>query len=440
MTVGFQSVWQKCKCPIYASQDGVCGCPQFWKRKDIPSAPPTKTTTSAQNNIDAQPGATHKSRPGLNDKDGKGVETSCETSKCVGPPQETCFFWYHGTCHRGSDCNFAHESHITWPITAPPKFVHFEPCNLPLCPLRQDLAVLMEDPRRGRSVWRSRFDGQLDGAAASFLGRETSNEATSSDIDSANTGNKELDENMDLGAAPIQSLIDPSSRPLDGSYSDSNSDLSEIGKSEEGDHTEQQDRNDVASSTPQIDDMDYFDLSGCKPLPPSSDIGEQVILSLSHPGTLGKRNCGSVSSPDREESECKRAKVEGKQGMLHQVSLPHNNATAHTEQNQRTRHVNQKNSLETQPASRLSTPLMLWMSLITTQITLHSRRGLYTTFLQSPSHPHQTFCSLTCSNPRLHDHTVVSRLAREHLVAARRCASTGTTKAIAIQRCAETVN
>ncbi|KAF2708392.1 hypothetical protein K504DRAFT_492046 [Pleomassaria siparia CBS 279.74] len=62
-----------------------------------------------------------------------------------GPPKETCFFWYHGECRLGLQCHRAHETHVTWPIPPPPKYVHWSICHLPLCPLRDGLEEVMKD-------------------------------------------------------------------------------------------------------------------------------------------------------------------------------------------------------------------------------------------------------------------------------------------------------
>ncbi|KAH7075562.1 hypothetical protein BKA63DRAFT_565631 [Paraphoma chrysanthemicola] len=100
-----------------------------------------------------------------------------------GPPRETCFFWYHGTCHRGAQCKFAHESHMTWPMAPPPGFVHYEKCNLPLYPLRQDLVGLKKTQENKNITKAAQIGGQMDGAALSFLRRPTIVEIVESDAD-----------------------------------------------------------------------------------------------------------------------------------------------------------------------------------------------------------------------------------------------------------------
>jgi hypothetical protein len=110
--------WRKCKCPIYDLQDGVCGCSEFWQRK------------ARSNQSQSKTGSSTTETP---------AELILSSETPSGPLRETCFFWYHGTCRRGDQCNLAHELHITWPIPPPRGFVHFESCDLPLCPLRHGL-------------------------------------------------------------------------------------------------------------------------------------------------------------------------------------------------------------------------------------------------------------------------------------------------------------
>lgn len=49
--------------------------------------------------------------------------------------QETCFFWYHGTCKRGESCPMLHG--LTDPpsfVQPPPDYMHYVRCNLDWCP------------------------------------------------------------------------------------------------------------------------------------------------------------------------------------------------------------------------------------------------------------------------------------------------------------------
>ncbi|KAF1917061.1 hypothetical protein BDU57DRAFT_517529, partial [Ampelomyces quisqualis] len=271
---------RKCRCPIYASQDGLCGCREYWERK----------------NSCAQRLGSPSTTP-------------------LGPPREICFFWYHGTCRRGYECKLAHESHITWPMTPPPGFIHFEPCDLPLCPLRHDLVAFKDSQMRRKR--NSRIGGQLDGAAMSYLSRNTP-VTTSSDDSSLFTslGIRHQDEGP--GRVVSNPLIDPSSKPLNGSYSDTSN--SESGGDEEerahevsvdprGNRHKSCHTNAPISLPPLTRNMDYFDLSGYAPMPPSSDTEEKPVASLSHAGTLGKRK-QNTPPPKDMKSRRTRAKRE----------------------------------------------------------------------------------------------------------------------------------
>ncbi|KAF2036362.1 hypothetical protein EK21DRAFT_106465 [Setomelanomma holmii] len=147
-----------CKCPLNLIQDGVCGCPQFWSRKashtPLTLAHQSSTTPTPQTPINSQRSRSPFYTP-------------------VGPPRETCFFWYHGTCRRGQACTHAHETHATWQITPPPGYVHYEKCKLPMCPLRWDLVGVRaggkEKEKEGKMKGKGGIGGQLDGATLSFV-------------------------------------------------------------------------------------------------------------------------------------------------------------------------------------------------------------------------------------------------------------------------------
>lgn len=76
---------------------------------------------------------------------------------CRGAANETCFFWYHGMCQRGTQCNLLHA--LAEPPTLvqpPPGFVHFHgPCGLRLCPGDH---VWVEDEKRAKKRHRPNDD------------------------------------------------------------------------------------------------------------------------------------------------------------------------------------------------------------------------------------------------------------------------------------------
>jgi hypothetical protein len=273
------SQWRNCQCPLNEKQDGVCGCPKFWERK--------VSQTQAQSNIERQikQNSTRLRSPSTTPPD---------------PPREICFFWYHGTCRRGEQCKLAHESYITWPMTAPPGFVHFESCELPLCPLRNDLVAFKQDPnpaasKKNQQQRRSRkqLSGQLDGAVFSSLSHSTS-------VDGGHSHES-------------TTLIDPNSRPLNGAYSD----LSEF-ESDDGGEVNAQLHELVNTTKPILtplplattDNIEHVDLSKFGPPSPSSDCDQEPLLSLSHSGSLGKRKRATSPNVHGSPSKSKRSKRE----------------------------------------------------------------------------------------------------------------------------------
>ncbi len=160
------------------SQDGVCGCPGFWKantwQQECPGfhLPITNTTSWPQLPYPVFEMGNAQSRLPASDD----------------PPKQTCFFWYHGVCRRGSQCRFEHKTHITWPIPPPPEYVHHRPCHLPLCPLR---TVLIEFQQAHMKPETEQLDGQLDGAMVSTAtteGSEMSDTSSDSEADSELSG------------------------------------------------------------------------------------------------------------------------------------------------------------------------------------------------------------------------------------------------------------
>lgn len=103
----------------------------------------------------------------------------------------------------------AHESHVTWPVTAPPGFVHFVPCLLPLCPLRDDLIPSMRTLRHQRQM-----GDQLGGSAMSSGTREMPIEVLSSDEKSDDTDtdmgdDADKQDREDLDPLPDYEDLDP---------------------------------------------------------------------------------------------------------------------------------------------------------------------------------------------------------------------------------------
>lgn len=152
-------------CAVSIVQDGVCGCSQFWEPKqDSKTSTPSSTGLSSTNTMNSR-------------------ESVPSASKTHGKSKAPCFFWYHGTCRRGNNCHLAHQLHIGWPITPPPNYMHYEPCSLPLCPLRADLVVLEQSQKN--TTHSPQLDSQIDGtspeAAIEISSGEESEASYSSD-------------------------------------------------------------------------------------------------------------------------------------------------------------------------------------------------------------------------------------------------------------------
>lgn len=156
--------------------------------------------------------------------------------------------------------------------------------------------------------------GQIDGSALGFLGRSLPAEGRSNDDDSITVDIVKYNEDGIEIDEPEASIIDPSSRALNGLYSDSSDSGNDDGGEEaamkvnaepQQDITESQVTNSTTfSPAPAIENMKYFDLSIFTPPPALPDGDETPLLSLSHTGTLGKR--GRTTSPAEQESLCNK--------------------------------------------------------------------------------------------------------------------------------------
>jgi hypothetical protein len=213
-------------------------------------------------------------------------------------------------------------------MAPPPGFVHYTPCTLPFCPLRQDLVVFKEERKQiaerkkaeeQTQATSPQLGGQLDGNALSFLSRSTRGYDVASNFGESTSDLKDAhNEAEDDGQEATVSLIDPGSRALTGPYSDSDSSESgndakaatiEVNVDPQPNNSEPVELNARTSSTTSRNNMDYLDLSEFASPPPSSDTDETPLLSLSHSGTLGKR--GRSTSPDEQSKrKSKRAKRE----------------------------------------------------------------------------------------------------------------------------------
>ncbi|KAJ8108713.1 hypothetical protein OPT61_g7976 [Boeremia exigua] len=276
-------------CPHFDTHDGVCGCPEFWQAtvhlQDDRASSLQETSTALH-----APNGQLKSRVDsipLPDR----TKSQAITPAPPGPPKETCFFWYHGTCRRGIGCDRPHEAHHTWPIPPPPGFRHFEPCTLPLCPLRTDLdvsATSQKQQRRGRTM-----TGQVDGAAFS-CGR-TADEILTENIDNGDIG-------MHGGGTNAYSMVSAGNA---GKSADSAGTHGATGNRTEK-RADAFGEVSLRQELPKFDlkEPDYVDFS--RLLTPASLVEEETFVSISHPGTISKRR----RLPAISSSESKRVKLE----------------------------------------------------------------------------------------------------------------------------------
>ncbi|KAF1929198.1 uncharacterized protein M421DRAFT_4368 [Didymella exigua CBS 183.55] len=290
------------QCPHFNISDGVCGCPEFWRPAQLSQHDQSFSTLQ-----DASSACYSKSAPN------RQVSSSVNsiplpdrnniqqvTPAPPGPPKETCFFWYHGSCRRGDDCERPHEAHSTWPIPPPPGFRHYQPCTLPLCPLRSDLAssgMPQEYQRRRRTI-----DGQMDGAAFS---RATTAGESSSDSDSNSNTETDMSEIVkDMYATSAdRDILGPSIQDSSSFQGSANKGYVE-GATWPGEVNAE----DLGRNGP--DESDYADLSQLlsPSLPSTPLVKEETLLSISHSGTLSKRRHPPTTKSPRSKS--KRVKLE----------------------------------------------------------------------------------------------------------------------------------
>ncbi|KZM20922.1 uncharacterized protein EKO05_0006382 [Ascochyta rabiei] len=288
------------QCPHFNIHSGVCGCPEFWvpaQRLQIDRDPSTlrdmTNTHSDRNTADSRfgPSVNHIPVPSR-------TKTQPVTTAPPGPPKETCFFWYHGSCRRGDDCDRPHEAHPTWPIPPPPGFRHFQPCMLPLCPLRADLAAIkkpQEYQRRCRAI-----GGQMDGAA--FSRATTSSRSSSYGDNSSNTNADTIEIDEHTAVISCDHDVNLFARFDLASWTSARDVCGEeMGQKGEGAlHQE--------AGSHEFDKSGYIDLLQPSCLPSNSYMQEEVSLSISHPGTLGKhRQAPSTHSSDIKNKRVKLA-------------------------------------------------------------------------------------------------------------------------------------
>lgn len=289
------------QCPHFNITDGVCGCPEFWRPAQDPqhdrSSSAFQETLNARYSQSASNRQVSLSVNSIPLPDRKKAQQVTPAPPV--PPKETCFFWYHGSCRRGDECDRPHEAHPTWPIPPPPGFRHYQPCTLPLCPLRSDLA----DGDKPQEYQRRRhtIGGQMDGVAFS---RATTTGEGSSDSDTninTDTDMSEIGEDTYMTSDDEILSLSAGARSAAVCCAD---DRNAEGTTQAGEvKAQEMGRND-------FDESDYVDLS--QPLPPSPPstphVQRETLMSISHPGTLSKRRHSPAANSPR--SNKRRVKLE----------------------------------------------------------------------------------------------------------------------------------
>lgn len=205
-----------------------------------------------------------------------------------GQPKETCFFWYHGECRRGDRCHLAHETHITWPISVPPGYVHRIPCDLPLCPLRHDMVAFKEGTRKREQTFQ-------------IAQRVHERSREDSDVRVINS-QASLKDNSPR--SHLRGISSEDSSSTDSESSDSDPDSTEEGVTEA--ITISDTPSEISSSAPSL----------TATLPPSHTEEEKPhITSISHPGTRIRKHPFTL-----DQNGHKRRRLDAAGG--HSVSFP----------------------------------------------------------------------------------------------------------------------
>lgn len=275
------------QCPHFNITDGVCGCPEFWRPVQStkhgrfqPALQETQNERCSQDRANRLASSSVNASP-LADR----TKIQQVTPAPPGPPKDTCFFWYHGSCRRGGECDRPHEAHPTWPIPPPPGFRHYQPCTLTLCPLRSDLTV--RDKPQNSQHRPHTIGSQIDGAAFS---RATTAGESSSDNDTAFNTETDMSETVESTYLTSgEDILGPSIENMNVSHG--------YPDKEGAAHTDEVRVQEMGRN--HSDEFDYVDLTQLSlPSPPATPLVRDTLLSISHPGTLSKRrHSPAINSP-----------------------------------------------------------------------------------------------------------------------------------------------
>ena len=284
------------QCPRYELYGGVCGCPEFWQLADslredrASSFGVTSTSSYGLSALDSPVTSSVNSIPLTHRTRAPQI-----TPAPPGPIKDTCFFWYHGTCRRGRGCDRPHEVHPTWPISPPPNYRHFQPCTLPLCPLRTDMPAVTNNQ-----------DNQRHGATtAGENSKDTSFEK----------GDTDTTEPEDLRPIPPTQKTSGAIETVQRGVGHQVLFTCKVEGRSEGKN--------------ELDELDYIDLSQLPCLPSTSPAQQDDIFSISHVGTLAKRPRSPATNLYRGND--KRVKMEDRSSSdlsaLHTCDTPDSSRT-----------------------------------------------------------------------------------------------------------------
>ncbi|KAF3008788.1 hypothetical protein E8E13_010440 [Curvularia kusanoi] len=281
-------------CPHFDTQDGVCGCPEFWQLTTSCRDEHTSSingTPSVRHEQTTQPNHVTSSVNSIPVVD--CAKTPRATPTPTDPIKETCFFWYHGTCKRGKRCERPHETHPTWPISPPPGFRHFQPCTLPLCPLRTDPTI----PANTHGSHRRDPDlgSQMDGAA--FSRASTAGENSNDNISYNKTDSDIIETDGAIPLVPEACLHGKDVQCGVGNH------MLPAVEAEEDRGAYKANEQRQGNSEP-----DYIDLAQSDPDTTMLLAQDEDMLSISHPGTLTKRR--RLHSSTSHPNNSKRVKIE----------------------------------------------------------------------------------------------------------------------------------
>lgn len=143
---------------LFVRHGSICGCPGFWvpftdtssvKPSDLARASFNSSTGCIYSHNHFRSSVTHSSTAApprtIHNPPASYMSQLEPHARPSRELRETCIFWYHGSCRRGTDCHLEHELNHNWPMSRPPRYNHDRRrCELKFCPFRTDLVEMMQ--------------------------------------------------------------------------------------------------------------------------------------------------------------------------------------------------------------------------------------------------------------------------------------------------------